>query len=743
MKRPLRNVIPLPLVSLILLSLTMMSTSRAAEESAAAQRPRIGLVLGGGGARGAAHVGVLKVLQELRIPIDCIAGTSVGSIIGGLYASGMNPDEIELGIRAIDWDDLFRDDSAREQRTFRRKRDDDLYAFKAKIGIHEGKLGIPLAYIRGQKFDLLLNRLTLPVVGIDDFDRLPVPYRAVATDLETGKEVVLAKGNLARAIRASLAIPAAFDPVEMDGRLLVDGGLANNVPVSVARSMCADVLIVVDVGSGLLKRDEIDSALDVTKQLTNFLFTLNAQSQLDTLGPRDVLIRPAVGDLSGGDYEKAVEIIPVGEAAAREAIDALRRYSVSEQEYARYLADRDRRRAGVPEIEFVRTDNHSRLSDAVIARRISAEPGKPIDVDAIERDIGRVYGLQNFQSVRYGVVTEDGASGLVISAQEKYWGPGYLQFGIASSDNLEGDSVLNLGAIFTRTGINPLNGEWRTGIQLGQEPALFTEIHQPLDPLSRYFVSARLGYHRDVTNVFDDGGMKLAELRLSRPLAELGIGREFGTWGEGRIGYRWASGDGKVITGAPAPDFDIAWGEVFARLSVDTFDSLYFPRSGHIGLLEWRAARVSLGANVDYDQVLFGYGYAHSWGDHTVIGRLGAATTRDGDAPLEGLFQLGGFLHLSGFNEEELSGQHSGLASLIYMRRLFDARLLRMFAGASLELGNVWQESDAASFDNSIFAGSVFLGFDTPIGPLYVGYGRAETDDESAYIYLGPRFTFR
>ena len=305
----------------------------------------------------------------------------MGSVVGGLYASGMDAKEIEREIRAMDWEDLFLDDPAREDRSFRRKRDDDLYTFKAKIGVHEGQVKIPLAYIRGQKFDLMLNRLTLPVVGIDDFDRLPVPFRAVATDLETGKEVVLAKGNLARAIRASLAVPAAFDPVEIDGRLLVDGGLANNVPVNVARSMCADVLIVVDVGAGLFKREEINNALDVTAQLTNFLFTLNTEPQLSTLGPDDVLIRPALGDLSGGDFERAAETIPIGERAAREAIDALRRYSVGEEEYARYLANRNGARSDVPEIEFVRTENHSRLGDAVIAERISAQAGQPLDVD--------------------------------------------------------------------------------------------------------------------------------------------------------------------------------------------------------------------------------------------------------------------------------------------------------------------------------------------------------------------------
>ena len=720
----------------------MTPATLAAEEFTATKRPRIGLVLGGGGARGAAHVGVLRVLEELRIPIDCVAGTSMGSVVGGLYASGMDANEIEREIRAVDWDDLFLDDPARKDRSFRRKRDDDLYTVKAKIGVHEGRIKMPLAFIRGQKFDLMLNRLTLPVVEIDDFDRLPVPYRAVATDLETGREVVLAKGNLARAIRASLAVPAAFDPVDIDGRLLVDGGLSDNVPVKVARSMCADVLIVVDVGAGLYKREQINNALDVTAQLTNFLFTLNTEPQLRTLGPNDVLIRPSLGNLSGVDFARTAETIPIGERAARESIGALRKYSVGNDEYERYLAVRKRARSGLPEIDFVRTENHSRLGDALIARRISAQVGEPLDVDGIERDIGRIYGLENFQSVRYDVVNEDGRNGLVIRTQEKAWGPGYLQFGMISSNNLQGDSAFNLGGTFTQTGINSFNGEWRTGVQLGGEPGVFTEIYQPLDSLSRYFASGKVGYRNSAVSTFNDRGEKLTELRLTETLAELGAGREVGTWGEGKVGYRLASGEGEVMTGTPAPDFDVARGEVFARLSLDTLDSLYFPRRGQFGVLEIRTAREELGANVDHQQIEFAYAHARSWGNNTVIGRLEVATTLDDDAPVEGFFRLGGFLRLSGFNEDELSGQHVGLASVVYMRRLFDIHFARSFAGASLELGNVWQTSKAVSLENTIFSGSVFLGFDTPIGPAYVGYGIAESGDRSAYMYLGPRFTF-
>ncbi|HWH49177.1 MAG TPA: patatin-like phospholipase family protein [Burkholderiales bacterium] len=714
----------------------------AADDSAATPRPRIGLVLGGGGARGAAHIGVLKVLDELRIPVDYVVGTSVGSIVGGFYASGMSVPEIEREVLAMDWADMFQDYPSRADRSFRRKRDDDTYAIKAKPGFNNGKIEIPLAYIRGQKLDLTLNRLTLPVVDIRDFDRLPVPYRAVAADLETGKEVVLAAGSLPKAMRASMAVPAAFDPVEIDGRLLVDGGIANNVPVSVVRAMGAEVLIVVDVGSGLFAREDITSALSITGQLANYMFTLNSQEQLKTLSPRDVLIRPKLGDIGGGSFDRAGEAIPAGEEAARAAFEALRQYSLDPEQYARHLAARGQRRPSAPVIDVVRIDNQSRVSDDVIAARISARPGQPLDVKQLEKDIGTVYGLEIFESVRYDVVREEEKTILVVSAKEKRWGPGYLQFGLASSNDLEGNATIRLGMLYTLTEINKLNGEWRSGLQLGDEPSVFTEIHQPLDALSRYFVSGKISYGNRNVNVFDDEGNMLSRYGLRTSELELGLGRELGTWGEIRLGYRRESGTAEVNIGPPAPEVDVDRGEFFLRLSDDKLDNLYFPRAGHFGKLEYRNAREQYGSRSDYDQWQAGYTQALSWGANTVIGMLSGEFTTDGEAQVEGLFRLGGLFRLSGLTDQQLSGQHAGLMELVYMHRLANIQFFKSYAGASLELGNVWQKKDDISFDNCITAGSLFLGFDTPIGPLYVGYGRTQHDDQSVYVYLGPRFSF-
>lgn len=718
-----------------------VSTIQAGDTAADGKRPKIGLVLGGGGARGAAHVGVLKVLEELRIPIDIVVGTSMGSIVGGLYATGMTPAEIEREMLTMDWYDLFQDAPRREDRSFRRKRDDDLYAFDAKLGVKEGKIEVPLAYIRGQKLHLALNRLTLSVAGVNDFDRLPIPYRAVATDLQTGKEVVIANGDLVNAIRASMAVPAVFDPVEIDGRLLADGGLANNVPVSVARALGAEVLIVVDVGAGLYERKDITTILSVTSQLTGFLFTLNTEHQLSMLHQNDVLIRPLLGNISGGDFTRVGEAVPLGETAAHDHADMLQRYSLDQEQYLHHLAQRVQRQPAPPVVDFIRINNLSHLDDAVIASRINAKAGEPLDVTRLETDIAQVYGLEIFESVQYEFVHEDGKTGLVVTAREKSWGPAYLQFGLASSNDMQGDALLRLGVLYTQTQVNALNGEWRIGVQIGDEPGIFTELHQPLDPLSRYFISGRVGYLSRDINQFDSSGNRLAIYQVNTTGFELGGGREFGTWGEGRLGFRRESGDAEISVGTPAPKINVDRGELFVRLSDDKLDDLYFPRSGHYGVLEYRMAREQYGASDDYEQWLFNYIHAFSRGQNTLIGGISTASTVDDDAPLDALFELGGFLRLSGLQEDELSGQHAGLISLVYMRRLLNVQFFKSYAGVSLELGNVWQRAEDIALSNSIAAGSVFIGFDTPIGPLYIGYGRTDSHQYNAYIYLGPRVT--
>mgnify|MGYP001447695952 CR=1 FL=1 len=718
---------------------SVVSPASGASEPA---RPKIGLVLAGGGAKGAAHVGVLKVLEEMRIPVDVVVGTTMGSIVGGLYAAGMRPEEIERAIQEIDWGDLFEDAPNRADRAFRRKADDALYMFKAKPGFSDGQIKVPLAIIQGQKFDLQLNRLTQGVSAITDFDALPIPYRAIAADLETGEQVVLKSGSLARSIRASMAVPGAFYPVELDGRLLVDGGIANNIPVSVARDLGAEVLIVSELGTDMLTREEIHSALDVAAQMVNFLFVLNSRKQLETLSANDVRISVQLGDIGAGSFDRVKEAIPLGEEAARAAADPLRRYALDASGYRLHVADRTVPAGGQRTVDFVRIENNSRVGDDVIASQLSVKAGEPLDVAALEHDIQQIYGLEIFESVRYALIEEDGKSGLVVKATEKSWGPGYLQTGLITSSNFEGDAVFRLGLTYTRTAINALNGEWRTGLQIGDEPAVFTEIFQPFDPAARYFGFAKASYESRNVNTIDDDGNKIAELRAQGFGVEVGVGRQFGTWGEIRLGYLRRTGDIEVGVGEPVPERDFETGEVFVRLTDDKLDNLYFPRHGHFARAEWLASRTDFGADADFDQARYALSLAHSWGRHTLLGGVDVRATVDGTAPLQNLQRLGGFLRLSGFEDGRLTGQQSGLARLIYMRRINDIQQFTAYAGASVEAGNVWEQSGDIGGGGLIVGGSVFIGADTPIGPLYFAYGHNDTGEGSVYLYLGPLFSF-
>lgn len=729
----------LALITLITITTLLPSLSQAALKEGS-QRPKIGLVLSGGGARGAAHVGVLKVIEELRIPIDYVAGTSMGAVIGGLYASGMTAEQIEHHIKTIDWEDVFNDEPPRPDRSFRRKQDDELYLVKKKPGYSDGKIKLPLAVVQGQKFDLLLNRLTAHVDNIHDFDKLPIPFRAVATNIETGDAVILKKGSLSRSLHASMAVPGAFSPIEIDGTMLMDGGIANNLPVDLVREMGADILIVVNISTPLLKRDEITSALSMVEQLVNLLGYEKVESQIASLGKQDILISPELGKITSSDFKKISKAIPLGAEGAEKQKTQLAQLSIPVAEYNQFLASHKPPADGTPTIQFVKINNNSNIGDDAITAKLSLKQGDKLDYDQLEADIGQIYGLDIFQSVRYKVVEEDGQTGVEIIAEKKSWGPDYLQFGIALSDNLEGDSTFNIGAAYTRTAINSLNGEWRTALQIGEDPSIFSEIYQPLDPAAKYFVNARVSAENRNLNVFRDVGELEAEYRLRRYGLNLAGGRNFGTWGELRVGVERQRGDAEVRVGsASLRDLSFDSGLAFVRLSDDKLDDANFPKHGHAATLEYRAHRESLGDDNDFEQTEFKLAIAKTWGRNTFIVGGDYSTTHNSDAPIYGLFQTGGFLNLSGFTQDELSGQHYGIAKAVYYRKINDLDILPAYLGASLEYGGIWQDDDDI-FNDNVTAASIFLGLDTPIGPIYTGYGHADGGNDSLYLFIGKVF---
>jgi NTE family protein len=705
------------------------------------ERPKIGLALSGGGARGAAHIGVLKVLEEYRVPIDYIAGTSMGAIIGGLYASGMTADELESAITQIDWADVFTDYIPRKERTFRRKRDDDYYLVKSKPGISGFKLKFPPGVLDAWKIDLLLKRYTLPAVTIRDFEQLTHPYNAIAADLVTGEAVILDYGDLALAMRASMSIPVAFAPREIDGVLLVDGGISQNLPVNAVRRMGADIVIAVDIGSPLQEREQLESVLSVTNQLITIMTRRNTDRQISTLTDNDIFIKPDLGDIKTASFERAGEAVPAGVAAAKIVGNLLEKLSIPEKDYRAYTSKRKGEPAP-PVIDEVRIVNQSRLSDGVIAAYINVATGEPLDVDRLERDLYRLYGLQLFELVYYDITDEAGRTVLTVTARERSWGPNYLQFGFLIFEDYEGPNF-NISVAYTRTAINRLNGEWRTNLQLGQEPALFTEIYQPLDHSLRYFLHARALVGEWAWNVFDSEGNKLSELGVFGYGGELSGGRELGTWGQLRAGLIRSAGTINVQVGDPnIPDRDYSTGEAYLQLWVDELDNIAFPRFGWALRTRVTAGLEALGSDAEFEQGLVEGWYPHTWGRYTALAGGRFYSTRDSDAPVQSLFRLGGFSRLSGYEYNELVGQHSALLYGMLFRRMGSSSLIPVYAGLTAEYGKVFPDKSEIRFDNMIAAGSVYLGLDTIIGPIYLAYGFAEAGRRNFYLFLGqpPRY---
>jgi NTE family protein len=729
-----------PFVAVVLACLAVPSLGgQAPPQDPPDDRPRVGLVLSGGGARGAAHVGVLKVLEEMRVPLDYVAGTSMGAIVGGLFASGLSANEIQAAIEAMDWDAMFRDDVDRVDRSFRRKSDDRLLLVKAQPGfdLATREFKLPLGWIEGQRITLALKDFTTQVAAIGDFDQLPTPFRAVATDIGTGRAAVLSEGDLALAITASMAVPGVFSPTIVDGRMLVDGGITNNLPMDVAREMGADVLIVVDISTPLHPPEALTDPLIITDQLTSIMTRSNTERNLATLKAVDIPIVPDLGDITGTDFDRTSEAVDAGYRAADALRSRLAGYTLPEAAYRRWLARRDSRTTLPPMIDFIDVRTDVALDPRILRDKIEHPTGQRLEAGQIERDIETLYGMDLFEKISYQVVEGSGQTGLAIDARAKRWGPDYLQFGLDLEDDFEGDTLFNLRIAYLRTAMNSLGAEWRTQVTVGEEPGVFTDWYQPVDQDQLYFVQPTGFWGKRNVNVFEDG-RRVAEYRLTQYGLGLGVGRELGTWGEIRAGYERSEVSSSIRVGEPTDlEADYSEGKLLVRFELDELDNVNFPTSGHSLFLNYAWHRDAFGDNGSFDQLTYGADVALTWGRFTLIPSIAGGTTLNGDAPISRLFELGGFLRLTGFERNELSGEEFVLARTVMYRRINDVAFLPVYMGGSIEFGSIGDDVDIADGKT---AGSLFLGMDSVFGPIYIGGGYAEDGDATGFMFLGRRF---
>ncbi|MDG9886174.1 BamA/TamA family outer membrane protein [Pseudomonas putida CSV86] len=706
-------------------------------------RPKVGLVLSGGAARGLAHIGVLKALEEQGVKIDAIAGTSMGAVIGGLYASGYKVEELEKLARSIDWQQALSDAPPRKDVPFRRKQDDRDFLVKQKLSFRDdGSLGLPLGVIQGQNLALLLESLLAHTSDTRDFDKLPIPFRAVATDIASGEKVVFSRGHLPQVIRASMSIPAVFAPVELDGRLLVDGGMVDNIPLDIVRQMGVDVAIVVDIGTPLRNRKQLGTVVDVLNQSITLMTRRNSEEQLAALHRDDILIQPSLASISATDFGRAEEMMDAGYRATRildNRFAALRPPEGSGIELA-VARSPDQR---TPIITAIKVENDSKVSDDVVRYYIRQTIGQPLDLGRLQTDMGTLYGLDYFDRVQYRVVHKGKDNTLVITARGRRGGTDYLRLGLNLSDDMRGDSAFNLGASYRVNGINQLGAEWLTRAQIGDVQELYSEFYQPMDVGSRYFVAPflELGSQNIEATLDND---PIAEYRLERYGFGLNVGRQIGTSGEVRLGVGQAWGQAKVRVGdQDLPEINFNEGYYDLKYSFDTLDNVYFPHSGEDIRLTLRQFEPALGSDQRYRQWDLKLDKALSSGPDTwVLGGRYGRTLDDADVVVSSMV-MGGARQLSGFRQNSLSGQNLSLMRMVYYRRLTPRAYLPLdfplYLGGSLERGRVWNNDN--EFDSGyINAASIFLGFDTPLGPLSFSYGFNTEDEKAVYLNLGQTF---
>ncbi len=696
-----------------------------------ADRPRVCVVLSGGGALGSAHVGVLKVLDELKVPVDCVAGTSMGAVVGGMYAAGYTPAELEDILLAIDWSDLLDDRPRRQAVPYRRKQDDLTFLTRLEVGFNRGRLQLPTALITGQKLDFLLQALAAHTVGVDSFDALVIPFRAVATDLESGEEVVLDHGDLARAVRASMAVPGVFRPVEIDGRVLVDGGLVNNLPVDQAHAMGAEVVIAVDVGEPLRTRDRLRSLTGITGQVVSMMTRGNVDRQL---AGADLVIHPAVEEFDGADFTKARKMIPMGEEAARQVADELARYSVDDDDYASYRSRFQRRDIEQPTVVSVEVELASSAEPELVLSRIRTRAGDPLDMRAVARDLERLYSLGDFELVGFTLSLEDDGYGLHIEAHQKSWGPHTMRFGLNLFADFEGTGEFNILGDYTMTRLNRLRAEAKLALQVGEEPRLFAEFYQPLNIVGRWFVAPHLEAWTDRTG----------DITSDVVAGGVDLGLSLGRFGEIRLGaVRGYARTRPAEGGAESPLVTVDWGGLTGRVVLDQIDNPNFPRSGYIGNLSVLSAREGFDSDAEYDRVEWGVLGATSTGPHTVLGWFKGGDSLGSDLPPWWWFQLGGLFNLSGYAPGALSGPNAAVGVLSYYYRLVevDSTLVEaVYGGMSVESGKAWDGLGNGGSEDLLWSGSLFLGADTFFGPLYLAYGRARDGPQSVYLFLGRSF---
>lgn len=726
------------------LSATM---ARAADEAVPdpatttpAVRPRIGLVLGGGGAKGAAHIGVLKVLEELRVPVDCVAGTSMGALVGAGYAAGATVEELESVITGIDWSRTFGGGAQRIETPIHRKATQITYSNGLNLGLKDGEVVSAGGLLRTQEVEEMLRLLVERARLETDFDKLPLPFRAVATDMRNSEMVVLDSGDLSVAMRASMAVPGVFAPVITEDRILSDGGMMRNVPVDIARDLCAEVVIVSNLESPPPRPEDLTSALALIGRSVDVMIDANVKAQMATLTERDVAIHVQMGDLGTGDFHRVTEAVPKGEVAARAVADELRRYSVPEAQYQAWRQAVTAQPPTTVAFSDIRITGTERVNPDYVRGRMELQVGEETTAQQIAEDTQRIYSLGDFERVEYKLTGDAEKPTLEIGVTEKTWGPDFLAFDLGLHASSGGDLSFVLRAEHLRTWINDAGAEWQSAVQIGRKSLLETTYYQPLDAQHRFFIEPSAMAYRSLEDVYVDGD-RVARYDLREAYANLDGGIALGTVAELRAGLRYGVASARVDTGPttlPPLDTseDAAW---TARFFYDSRDAPLFATRGMIARARYVRSDPALGSDFDYEQIDGGLGYAFPLRGNILHLAAMGGTDLDSDPPPYREFRLGGLLSFPGLEIAELRGNEYWATSAFYLWKLADIQSIfgqAIYAGLRLTAGEMSERVDGVD-DGTIYGAALVLGGRTPLGPVALSLGTSSTGSQQLYLSLG------
>lgn len=694
----------------------------------------VGLVLSGGGALATTHIGALTIIEEMGIPIHCVVGTSMGSVVGGLYAAGYSSEELRGIFRDSRWPEVFAGAVPRRDEPYLRKEQDDLYLSGYLAGVGPNGLRLPEGLRNMSGLQSLFRQLLIHMPVHRNFDELPTPYRAVAMDLSTGAAVPIAEGDLVEAMLASMAVPGVFPPRRIDGRSLVDGGMASQLPVTTARAMGADVIIALDTTVQPPEAQPGWSAAQVAQQLIRITVWNNWLSQTRLLGERDVMIRPNITELTTSSFQQAETGFTSGETEARAYAAQL--VTIRELAAPSRRSTRGRLPERLPETLVV--ENSSAVDSGLVERRFGYEPQdlqQPGETHSKLRDLA---AFGPFGSTDLGVLDDDTAR---LRVTPLPLGRNLISAGFRASSNFQGDSTYGLLGRYTRRPLWGNGSELRVSAQLGSDIGLGAELYQPFGAESRFFTIVGAAY-RGEELLFDLNDIRIAEVWQQTGEVRFRLGRELGTWGILAVDALASTVSNRVkVAIAPLPKEQI---EDFAGagllFGVDTLDQKDWPRQG-----------LQLKAQVEHLRLLGEGGESNNYRLNAIkplqLGPLDMVVHVDthtldnvGDVVTD-ILRIGGFRRLTAYPENSLITDQYHYGSVEFYHRLNPTQALvsvPLYVGALFEYADIsFDVLDAGG--EELFSIGGYIGTETPLGPLFLGAGFAD-GQHTVFLHFGRSF---